>query len=172
MRQPSFIQYAYLDLKDDEAVNHFYEALKEEVEANHNIKILPYSVVVKVRNPRLQNEIIEILNAWHTNTVRKAGIDERLQNHSPIRVFRADEGDEFGTEEVYYVEIVNVDTRGLLFEQIMQAMLEGKKIRKCAAEDCDKYFVPVGLNAWRMKYCSERCRLREAQRRYRQRKKR
>ncbi len=163
MRQPSFIQYAYLDLKDDEAVNHFYEALKEEVEANPRILTLH---IFKTRSPGLQNEIIKVLDVWHTNTVRKAGIDEWLQKHRPTKVFRADEGDELGTEEVYYYELKNADTRGLLIEQITEAMVEGKKIQKCAAEDCERYFIPTprGRN---QEYCSRQCyeRIRSRKRR-------
>lgn len=169
MSQPSFIQYAYLDFKNDEAVNHFYETLKEEVEAN-KIKTLPYFwLVIKIKSPCLQNEIIEILDAWYTNTVRKKGIDKRLQNRRPSVVFCAEGGDEFDAEEFYLSRFENTDTQGLLFELIIKAMLEKKEIRKCVAEDCDKYFIPMGTNAWRMKYCSERCREREAKRRYRER---
>jgi hypothetical protein len=66
---------------------------------------------------------------------------------------------------------VNSDTRGVLFELIITSMKAGEEIQKCTAEDCDKYFMPVGPNAWRMKYCSTRCREREAKRRYRKKKK-
>ena len=168
MSQPSFIQYAYLDFKDDEAVDNFYFALKEEVEAYPRLLTLQ---IFKERNPSLQNEIIEILDAWHTHTIRKKGIDKLLQKHRPTLVFCAVGGDELSAEEFYHSRLENTDTQGLLFELIIKAMLEEKEIQKCAAEDCDKYFMPVGPNAWRMKYCSERCRLREAQKRYRQRKK-
>ena len=168
MSQPLFIQYAYLDFKDDEAVDNFYFALKEEVEAYPSMLTL---ILLKDRSPRLQNEIIEILAAWHTHTIRKKGIDKLLQEHRPTKVFRADGGDELSSEEFYYEGLVNSDTRGVLFELIITSIKTGAEIQKCTAEDCDKYFMPVGPNAWRMKYCSERCRLREAQRQYRQRKK-
>lgn len=168
MSQPLFIQYAYLDFKDDEAFDNFYFALKEEVEAYPRLLTLH---IFKDRSPSLQNEIIEILDAWHTHTIRKKGIDKLLQEHRPTKVFRADGGDELSPEEFYYEALVNSDTRGVLFELIITSIKTGEEIQKCAAEDCDKYFMPVGPNAWRMKYCSERCRLREAQKRYRQRKK-
>ena len=97
MSQPSFIQYAYLDFKDDEAVDNCYSALKEEVEAYPRMLTLH---IFKERSPSLQNKIIEILDAWHTHTIRKKGIDKLLQEHRPTKVFRADGGDELNTEEV------------------------------------------------------------------------
>ena len=44
---------------------------------------------------------------------------------------------------------------------------EGRIIKVCASTNCRNFFVPSGRNAWRMRYCSERCREREAKRRYR-----
>lgn len=156
MSQPPFIQYAYLDFKDDEAVDNFYSALKEEVEDYPRMLTLH---IFKERSPSLQNEIIEILDAWHTHTIRKKGIDKLLQEHRPTLVFCAVGGDELDAEEFYHSRLENTDTQGLLFELIIKAMLEEKEIRKCAVEDCERYFIP-STKGREQQYCSVACKQR------------
>lgn len=148
MSQPLFIQYAYLDLGDDQAVDNFWEALKET-------KNTPSSVLFKERNPKLQKDILRVLSAWHTNSVSKEGIDKWLHKNRPEKIFTALPGKE-GDKEIYLYKLEKGDLRGVLIEQIILAMLQGKEIRKCAAEDCQKYFIPTprGRN---QKYCSRQC---------------
>ena len=87
-------------------------------------------------------------------------IDVVINNFTGVESVRFLEGDEIARK--LYNDLLPL-IKGLQFEV---ALLLHSKIT-CAAENCKNRFIPTGRNAWRMKYCSKRCRLREAQKRYR-----
>lgn len=164
--QPCFIQYAYLDLKNEYVVNDFLESVEQSDEFQEMISPMPPRLSV---SSNLQKHILFVLNAWHSENVSSdviisdpqanvwIEVETWLQEHRPQPKFRAMKRDFVEAEEEYHDGYANLDLRGFLVEEIIEAMSSGRKIQRCQAEDCKKYFVEAPQGS-QQKYCSAKCR--------------
>jgi len=164
--QPYFIQYTYLDLEDGIAVDDFLTDVKQS-------ELLKEFEPTLYIDSELQKEIKFVLDAWYIKKVTSSvvdineglEVDKWLQKNRPSLVFYSvHTGKEFFTDdEEYYQGYQNLDLKGFLIEEIIENMMNGKKIKKCV--ECGRFFIP-NPSGKEQRFCSNACK----QKAYRKRK--
>ncbi len=168
--QPFFIQDAYLDLNNEYECTDFLESVKEPAKQAFET-YFPELRDLKQFEPRLfartnwQKDIQDFLNAWYKGDIVAREKDKWLNEQFPRKEIVSDNLSEIG-EETFMVGYVNLNLMGFLATEISEALNNGKKLRKCEALDCDRYFLPAP-HGKEQRYCSMRCRKRAYMRKYR-----